>query len=728
MHAAPTISRSGTTGGGSRLKSSAGERARLAIDIGGTFTDVVVERGGHRATAKVLTTSAAPEQGVIAGLEAALGGADLVPGDIGLVIHGTTLATNALIERKGAVTALVTTEGFRDVLDIGYEDRYDQYDVFIDKPRPLVPRYLRLPVGERVRVDGEVLAPLDEGAVAALAPVLAEHGVESVAIAFLHSYANGAHEARAREILSAALPEISITLSSEVSPEVREYERFTTASANAYVQPLMARYLSRLEAELAARGVAAPIFLMTSGGGLTTLETAIRFPVRLVESGPAGGAILAAHIAAECGLDRVLSFDMGGTTAKICLIEEHRPQTARAFEVGRAARFLKGSGLPLRIPVIEMVEIGAGGGSIARLDEMERIAVGPESAGSEPGPACYGLGGEAATVTDADVALGRIDPARFAGGRMRLDRGRAEQALRRAIGEGLGLATPMAAFGVAEMVDETMANAARVHAIERGKTIADFTMVAFGGAAPLHACRLADKLELDRILVPTHAGVGSAIGFLRAPVAYEVVRSRYMRLGGFDFGLANEVLDAMHDEALAVVRAGAPEEELVERRSAFMRYVGQGHEIEVPLPNRPLVADDAAQLQESFDGEYAAMFSRVIPGADVEVLSWTLTLGTVGAAPERVDRPVGEGASGAAGAAPGADGEREVFDAEDGQFTNVPVYVRDGLSPGARVAGPALIVEDQTSIYVTGEFDGRVMANGYIMLQRRGAGQNAGEA
>ncbi len=390
--------------------SDTGAGARLAVDIGGTFTDVVVEAAGRRAIAKVLTTPAAPEEAVVEGVRAVLEEAGLAPADIALVIHGTTLATNAIIERKGARTALVTTEGFRDVLDIADEGRFDQYDIFIEKPAPLVPRRLRLTVPERVDLNGRVLRPLDEEAVRALAPELERLGVESVAVGFLHGYANPAHERRTGELLREALPALAVTLSSEVCPEVREYERLSTAAANAYVQPLIAGYLARLRDELTGRGLAAPILLMTSGGGLTTLETAIRFPVRLVESGPAGGVILTAHVAAECGLDRVVSFDMGGTTAKICLIRDYEPETSRVFEVARSARFMKGSGLPIRIPAIEMVEIGAGGGSIARLDEMGRVAVGPDSAGADPGPACYGRGGEEATVTDADVALGRIDP------------------------------------------------------------------------------------------------------------------------------------------------------------------------------------------------------------------------------------------------------------------------------------------------------------------------------
>ncbi len=440
--------------------------ARLAVDIGGTFTDLALEHDGKLTTIKVLTTPAAPEQGVMVGVRDILQTSGVAAGDIGIVIHGTTLATNSVIERKGARTALLTTQGFRDVIAMGNESRYEQYDLNIVLPEPLVPRYLRLPVPERLDNEGNVLLPLDVAAVRALTPVLMREGVESIAVGFLHAFVNPVHERRVRDILAEELPDIPVSLSSDVSPEMREWERFSTTVANAYVQPLMARYLRRLAEELRAIGSAAPLFMMLSGGGLTTIDTACRFPIRLVESGPAGGAIFSATIARQCGIANVLSFDMGGTTAKICLIDDGDPQTARSFEIARVGRFRKGSGLPLRIPVIEMVEIGAGGGSIAHVDTMGRIAVGPESAGAEPGPACYGRGGFEPAVTDANLTLGRYDPARFAGGTMKLDIAAAHDALASRVGGPLGLTAEMAALGVIEMVDENMANAARVHAIE----------------------------------------------------------------------------------------------------------------------------------------------------------------------------------------------------------------------------------------------------------------------
>ncbi|HEV3043536.1 MAG TPA: hydantoinase/oxoprolinase family protein, partial [Roseiarcus sp.] len=478
-------------------------QTRLAIDIGGTFTDLAVERAGRRETAKVLTTPSAPEEGVMTGVRTILAAARLAPSDIQLVIHGTTLATNALIERKGARTALVTTEGFRDVLAMGNESRYDQYDLNIVLPEPLAPRHLRLTIPERLDRRGRVLLPLDEKAVRGLARDLKSQQVESIAIGFIHGFVNPVHERRTGEILNEELSGVSISLASEVSPEMREWERFSTTVANAYVQPLMARYLRRLEAEMQAIGIAAPVLMMLSGGNLTTIDTACRFPIRLVESGPAGGAIFSASVARQCGLERVLSFDMGGTTAKVCLIDDYAPQASRTFEVARVGRFKKGSGLPLRIPVIDMVEIGAGGGSLAEVDALGRIAVGPESAGADPGPACYGRGGVRATVTDANLTLGRYDPERFAGGNLTLDARAAEAALVEAIGKPLGFDAGMAALGVIEMVDENMANAARVHAIESGKTYEGRTLIAFGGGGPVHATRIAEKIGIARVLVPS---------------------------------------------------------------------------------------------------------------------------------------------------------------------------------------------------------------------------------
>jgi len=692
--------------------------ARLAVDIGGTFTDIAIEMGDTGSelfTCKVLTTTRAPEEGVFDGVRRALGETGLSPGDFSLVIHGTTLATNAIIERKGARAAMIVTDGFRDAIEIGTESRFEQYDLFMDKPPPLVPRERRYDIEERIDARGNVLIPLDEDAVAVLADKLARDDIESVAVGLLHAYAEPGHERRIGEILSARLPDLSISLSSEVSPEIREYERWSTTAANAYIQPLMASYIARLENSLKEMGFACPLYLITSGGGLTTPATARRFPIRLVESGPAGGAILAARVAGECGLDEVLSFDMGGTTAKICLIDNGEPQHSRIFEVARQYRFLKGSGLPLRIPVIEMVEIGAGGGSIAAVDAMSRIHVGPESAGSEPGPACYGRGGPGATVTDADVVLGRIDPDSFAGGTIALDAAAARAAIDQSVGAPLDLSTLGAAFGIAEVVEENMANAARVHAVERGKELGGRTLVAFGGAAPVHASRLAHKLGLDRVVVPAAAGVGSAVGFLRAPVAYEVVRSRYSRLDDeFDPGLPNALYSEMRAEAEAIVASAAPGAKLIETRTADMRYRGQGHELSVTLPRGPYIADQRGQFVDLFEIAYEASYARRIPDLNVEVINWTLRLVAAGNPTEPAPPPPPD-----RDATPVA--EREVFDAGDETMRRVAVYSRTGLEPGSRMSGPAVIVENETTTIVLAGYVARIDSLNNIVMTKEKA-------
>ncbi|HEV7820870.1 MAG TPA: hydantoinase/oxoprolinase family protein, partial [Burkholderiales bacterium] len=519
-------------------------------------------------------------------------------------------------------------EGFRDLVEIGWEHRFAQYDIFLDKPAPLVPRNLRLPVPERIDAKGRVLLPLDDAAVEALVPTLQQHGIESVAIAFLQSFTNTAHEQRAKEILKRALPGLWITLSSDVCPEIREYERISTTCANAYVQPVMAGYLNRLQERLHQMAIRCPVYLMTSGGALCTLAMGAAEPVRLVESGPAGGAILARTVAESCGAQRALSFDMGGTTAKICFIDDYEPEISRSFEFGRMYRFLKGSGLPIRIPVIEMVEIGAGGGSIARVDDMQRVQVGPDSAGSEPGPACYARGGEYATVTDADCAMGLLDPRRFAGGKVELDTSRAEAAVARDIAKPLKIDSTLGALAITEIVTENMANAARVHAMELGKTVENYTVIAFGGAAPLHAARLADKLGVTRVVIPVGASVGSALGFLTAPVAFQAVRSWYQFIAKLDVAHANRLLDEMTKQATEVVRVAAGNAPLAATRVAYMRYAGQGHEIAVTLPAGRLVAKDTLNLKRRFDAAYKVLYGRTVPNMDVEIMSWSVTVST----------------------------------------------------------------------------------------------------
>ncbi len=690
------------------------EKYRLAADIGGTFTDIVLDTPVGRRTAKVLTTPRAPEIGVFKALDLVLGEAGIAPADVDVFVHGTTLATNALIERKGARTAFLTTRGFRDVLEMGFEKRFEQYDIFMDKPDPLVPRPLRREVDERVSAKGQIMVPLDVPGVREIAADWRETGVEAVAVGLLHAYAHPDHERAIREILSDELPGVSVCLSSEVCPEIREYERFSTTCANAYVRPLISGYLLRLREGLRARGLRCPFYLMMSGGGITTVENAAKFPIRLVESGPAGGAILAGHVARECGLEEALSLDMGGTTAKICLIENGIPERSRAFEVARRYRDLKGSGLPVRVPVIEMVEIGAGGGSIAGVDEINRLQVGPRSAGSEPGPACYGRGGERATVTDANLVLGRLDPGRFAGGRIGLEPERASVALARDVGKPLGLEGHWSAVGVVEMVDENMTNAARVHAVERGKVIARHTMVAFGGGAPLHAGRLAQKLGIERVVIPAGAGVGSAIGFLLAPIAYEVVRSRPVDFRDFDAFAINEMLDEMRREAEDVVRAGAPSDAvLAVSRIVELRYVGQGHCLRIKLEEGPLTQADGSALKDRFESRYRSVYGLTIDGLGVQSVSWSVTVSSAvppdsGAAMPATRTPPGDCAR----------GSRTIYDAALGTFLDCPVYSRIEIEPGAEIAGPAIIAEDETSTFVPANFRAEINSSRYIVMER----------
>ena len=685
---------------------------KLAADIGGTFTDIVLEQGKKRWSGKVLTTVHAPEVAVLEGLKQVIAEAGCKPSDVEVFIHGTTLATNALIERKGAKTAFITTEGFRDVIEQGYEKRFDHYDLMIDRATPLVPRHLRLPIRERLAVNGDVLIPLDEAAVPALAATIREEGCKAVAIGLMHAYAHPKHEQRIAQLLKPLLPhDVTICLSSEVAPEIREYERFSTTVANAYVRPLMASYLFRLRDGLAKIGLDAPLYLMMSGGGLTTLETAARFPIRLVESGPAGGAILASRMAQSLKLPEVLSFDMGGTTAKICLLSNAEPERAHRFEIARAYKDMKGSGIPVRIPVIEMVEIGAGGGSIARVDKLGRLTVGPDSAGSTPGPVSYGRGGTMPTVTDANVVLGKIDPEFFAGGKVKLHVEDAQTAFADQIGSKLGLKDFWPAAGVAEIVEENMANAARVHAIERGKDIATCVMIAFGGGAPLHACRLAEKVGVKKIIVPLGAGVGSAIGFLQAPVAYEITRSFAVNLDDFNAAKVNQLLKDMSQAAESVVKPAMEKGRPTLLIKADCRYVGQGHEIPIVIPVRTLTNTDGKKLKDAFEKAYKAVYGLIIPGQQAEAITWSVTCSSPTAKVEVARKAPKR-------AAPKPLRSRRIFDAAAGKQMNAPVYWRFDMKPGAAIKGPAIIAEHETSTIVGSRFKAEINSLGQIVMER----------
>ncbi|WP_241911840.1 hydantoinase/oxoprolinase family protein [Telmatospirillum siberiense] len=686
---------------------------RLSADVGGTFTDVVLEDGNQRWVGKVLTTPEAPEQGVMAGIDQVLAASGRNIGMIGVFIHGTTLATNAVIERRGARTALIATDGFRDILEIGTENRYDQYELALERPRPLIPRSLRHTVRERMDAQGRAILPLIGEDVRNLARILKRQAVESVAVAFLHSYANPAHEEQTARILAEEIPGLSISLSSRICPEIREYERTSTTAANAYVQPLISGYLGRLGQFLGEAGFTGNLFLITSGGALLTVEAARSLPVRLIESGPAGGAVFAARLAAELNEPRILAFDMGGTTAKITLIENFRADRTRLFEVDRAARFLKGSGLPLRIPVVEMVEIGAGGGSIAGVDALRRVTVGPVSASSVPGPACYGRGGRHATVTDADLALGLLDPGHFAGGTIGLDLSAAIAAIETDVAAPLGLDPQIAAYAIHEIVCDNMATAAHAHVVERGRRLDRHAIVAFGGAAPLHVARLAEKLGVARVIVPPLAGVGSAVGMLRAPVSFELVKSLPARLSRFNPDRISELLEQMSREVRGHIGDVVAPPSLREKRLAFMRYVGQGHEITVEIPVRRLQATDAELFRTLYEEDYRALFGQVVPDADIEVVGWSVHLGT------DPDLP----APAAAAAAPVAreapiDRTIRMFDGARGRWIELPAYRREQLRPGDRLSSPSLVLENETTTFVSTRFRAHIDIIGSIVMER----------
>jgi N-methylhydantoinase A len=672
-------------------------RFRIGIDIGGTFTDFVLvdemERRIHLG--KRLTTHGNYLDAVLGGIGDVLALAGIRPADIAGVVHGTTLVTNTVIERTGARTGLITTEGARDVIEIATEMRYNSFDLGIERIEPLVPRHLRLEVPERLAADGSVLKPLDLAGVPAIVETFRRAGVRSVAISLLHSYANGAHERALAEAVQACFPEAELTLSSVLVPEIREYERTSTAVVNAYVKPLASQYLREMEAQLAERGIASPLYLMLSNGGLASVDEAVSAPVRLLESGPAGGAEAACFFGRLVGEPDLISFDMGGTTAKMCLINGGAPSRSHDFEAARVHRFSKGSGLPLRIPVIDMIEIGSGGGSIAHLDQMGLLKIGPESAGSDPGPACYGLGGTLPTVTDADVVLGCLDPDFFLGGTMKLDRAKSEQAVLEHIGRPLGRDAVAAAAGIQEIVNENMATATRLHVSERGRDLRRYALLAFGGAGPVHAYRVAQLLGVKRVICPFAAGAASALGFLVAPLTVEQVRSYVAPLATLDWERLDRLYADMESAAAQALRAlGVKDEEIEFTRSADMRFAGQGYEIEAPMPAGRLDASRREEVQQLFLQAYRQLFDRALANIPIEALTWRVR--ATGRRPEiRIE--VARGASDAASALKGT---RPVFYHDTRSFLEAKVYDRYRLQPGAVVAGPAVFEERESTVVV----------------------------
>ncbi|MCY4062129.1 MAG: hydantoinase/oxoprolinase family protein [Chloroflexi bacterium] len=689
----------------------------LAVDIGGTFTDLVALdiASGRIAVEKLLTTYPDPSAAVLEGLAGLLETACLAPESIRYVVHGTTLITNTLIERTGAKTALLATEGFRDAVEIGNEGRYDMYDLALKKPTPLAERRLRFDLPERMLADGRVWTPLDEARAREICAVLRAEAIDSVAICFLHAYTNPAHELAALAIVGQELPEISISVSHQVAPGMREYLRASTTIANAYVQPITERYMRRVETGLQGCGIDAPLNIMLSSGGTTTVKAARAFPVRLVESGPAGGALAGLYWGRLLGEKDVLAFDMGGTTAKAALTREGELSISHQSEVAHVHRFKRGSGLPLMVPMIEMIEIGAGGGSIAHLNPLGLPAVGPRSAGSAPGPASYGIGGMNPTVTDADLLLGYLNPDYFAGGGIKLDTAAARQSFAD-LAASLDLSLEQMAWGVHQLVNENMAAAARVHAAERGLEIRRYCLVATGGAGPAHACGVAKGLGISRIIIPPLAGVGSAFGFLTAPIAFDFTRSYVAKLSELNLTELNDILANLEREGRDIVEAaGVPSSDISVRLQIDMRYVGQGYEVRVPFPMETLTERHIRQMQSAFEDEYRAFYGQLADGVAIEAVNWRVLIS--GPTPDIESAPQAEPPAG--NDAPVA--FRPVLFEPETAPQETPIYRREQLGGAWSAAGPLIIEEAASTTVVAPGWSAQAAAGGCLLLTRETA-------
>lgn len=687
----------------------------LAVDIGGTFTDIVAfdPQSGQIWVEKLLTSYPDPSVAALDGIRCLLEAQDIAPDAIRYVTHGTTLITNTLIERKGAKTALLTTAGFRDALEIGNEGRYDMYDLALVKPAPLVERRLRFGVPERLLADGTVLQALDSDALADICAQLEAEAIEALAICFLHAYTNPAHELAAWQQVKARFPALSVSVSHQVAPGMREYPRTSTTVANAYVQPITERYLARVDDGLRRKGIDAPLNIMLSSGGTTTVDAARAFPVRLVESGPAGGALAGVYWGKQLGDSDVLAFDMGGTTAKAVLTRAGELTVSNQSEVAHVHRFKRGSGLPLMAPMIEMIEIGAGGGSIAHLNRLGLPRVGPQSAGSDPGPAAYARGGAEPTVTDADLLLGYLNPAYFAGGSLPLDVDRARCAFD-GLAAALDLSVERLAWGVHQLVNENMAAAARVHAAERGLELRRYSMVATGGAGPVHACGVAAGLGIRRIIIPPLAGVGSAFGFLTAPIAFDFTRSYVAKLSELDLSELNDILRALETEGIKIVAgAGVPAAEISTQLSIDMRYVGQGYEVRVPFTMGRLDEEDIAAMKRAFEAEYLRFYGQLAEAVPIEAVNWQVLI--TGPAPQiealalqsatTTDSPIAC---------------RPVRFGADTPARQTAVFRRDKLSRGWSAAGPMIIEEAASTTVVLPGWTARTAAGGCLLLLQEG--------
>jgi N-methylhydantoinase A len=684
----------------------------LGSDIGGTFTDFVEvdESSGRVEVYKCLTTPDDPSRAIEEGVQELTARQGRTAAAIDAMVHGTTLVINAVIERKGAKTGLITTRGFRDVLEIGREKRFDAYDLQIEFPVPLVPRHMRMEVEERVHAAGSVLTPLNEDSVRAAAKALLEAGCESFAVCLLHSYRNAAHEQRVREILLELAPGIPVTLSSDVLPEMKEYERTTTTVLNAYAKPVTSRYLTKLEERVRGRGFKGELLLMQSSGGINSVEFAREFPVQIIESGPAAGTLGAAHFARLARLDKVLAFDMGGTTAKLALVEGGRAIRTNDFEVAHVHRFKRGSGIPVRISVVDLIEIGAGGGSIARLTRVGTLQVGPESSSAVPGPACYGQGGTEPTVSDADLVLGYLDADHFLGGRMKLDKAAAEAAIKRVLADPLGISVEEAAFGIHAIVNENMASAAKAYVSEKGESPKSCALVGFGGAGPVHTCDLAARLGIETVLIPPRAGVAAAFGMIVAPVTYDAVRSRRMLYAD----LAPALLSGIHSEMAAECAARLPKTvnaaEVGYEYSVDMRYLGQGYDVNAAFqldagPDRAI-----AEIRASFERIYLKLYGRIFPDLPLEIMSFRLS-----ASARRHVADVGRGGTPAQG--DGRTGTRRAFCPKEKKFVEFAVHRRDRIGTGVEFPGPAIVEENESTTVVPSGARVHVDAHGSLIVK-----------
>jgi N-methylhydantoinase A len=686
---------------------------RLGCDIGGTFTDFVLlnDETGEFEINKCLTTPGDPSDAVEQGIRELL---ERQPGfmpAIAEIIHGTTLVINAIIERKGAKTGLITTRGFRDVLELGRELRYDAYDIFAEYPLPLVPRALRREVGERVASDGRVLEALQVQDVRGVLAALRAAGIESLAVCLINSYENPIHEKMIKEIVEQEAAELWLSTSFEVLPQIREYERTCTTATNAYVKPITAKYLAKLSARLESLGFRGKLFIMLSSGGITSVETARQFPVRIIESGPTAAVIASQHYGRMFEIKDMFCFDMGGTTAKSCLIQKGQAGLVSTFEVGRVQRFKKGSGLPIQVPVVDLMEIGAGGGSIAKMSKMGLLQVGPESAGADPGPACYGRGGENPTVTDADLVLGYLDADYFLGGTMALDKGAAEKAVEEKLASPLGTTIVAAAFGIHDLINETMAAAAKTHIAEKGGNPKIVTISAFGGAGPVHAYGLAKKIGAPRILVPPLAGVGSALGFFTAPVAFDLTRSHRVALNRADFNEIEQLFKELEAEGAGILQQAGKDEKILFERTLMMRFVGQGAETDLPIEHKPFGQWEKEQIRELFDDAYQRLYGRTYPETPVEFVTFKVRASL----PQREFRiPPLRRTEGRL--ADCIKGERPAFSLIRKEYIPFTVYDRAKLFPGAEMDGPAIIEEKESNIVVGEDARARVDEYGFIRI------------